>query len=194
MGSVIVPKLITGPTSPVSLEEAKVYLRIDDEGSSPGIEDDLISGIIAAAVSYLDGPSGILRHSVLPTTWEIALDEFPESEIRLPLPLLQSVTSVKYTDADGDEQTVAVENYESDTYSTEGWIVPVSGYSWPSPMETINAVRVRWVAGLATCPPEVKAAAYLMIGHLYGHRGDGDADIPPAVDILLHTRKRIVFA
>jgi uncharacterized phiE125 gp8 family phage protein len=193
MGSVIVPKLITPPASPVTIEEAKLHLRIDDQ-DSPGPEDDLIETYIAAAVARIDGPSGILRHSVLLTTWEIGLDAFPTAEIRLPLPFLSSVTSVKYTDGDGAEQTVDSGDYESDTYSVEGWIVPTAAASWPSTMETINAVRVRWVAGLAVCPPEVKAAILLMVGHLYGHRGDGDMDVPSSVGLLLHTRKRPVIA
>lgn len=151
MGSVIVPLLITAPTSPVTLEEARAHLRVDTV-DSPGPDDDLISAIIDAAVAYVDGPSGVLRMSVLPTTWEVAYDAFPEAEIELPLPYVQSVSSVKYTDTAGGEQTVSSSNYEVDTYGSNGWVVPVEGFSWPSTMATINAVRVQWVSGFDECP------------------------------------------
>lgn len=193
MGGVIVPKLITAPTSPVTLDEAKQHLRVDTM-SSPGPDDDLIASIIDAAVAYVDGPSGVLRQSVLPTTWEVAYDAFPEAEIELPLPYVQSVSSVKYTDTAGVEQTVSSSDYEVDTYGSNGWVVPVEGFSWPATMETINAVKVRWVSGLDECPSEVRAAILLMIGHLYDNRGSVPADVPPAVDALLHRRKRLVFA
>lgn len=193
MGSVIVPQLVTPPASPITLEEAKAHLRVDTV-NSPGPDDDLISAMIDAAVAYVDGPSGILRFSALATEWEIALDEFPEGEIVLPLPYPVSVTSVKYTDGDGAEQTVPDTDYVLDAYSSEGRIVLADGASWPDTGDTTSAVRVRWIAGLSECPADVRAAMLLMIGYLYDNRGSVPVEMPEAIGHLLNTRKRVVMA
>jgi uncharacterized phiE125 gp8 family phage protein len=175
------PTLITPPASPITLVEAKAHLRVDHAD-----DDTLIGGLIGAAVAYLDGWSGVLGRALEEQTWEIGLDVFPCKEIRLPLGPLVSVTSVKYTDPAGLEQTVDPADYEVDARPVEGWIVPAADFSWPATMDTINAVRVRWVAGTG-CPLPVKHAALLLIAHWYATReaaGATSAEIPLGVDAL----------
>lgn len=156
------PVLITPPSAmPVSLEEAKAALRVD--GSAADVE---IAGLIAAAVSYLDGWTGILGMCLAAQTWEMALDRFPAGEIRLPLGPVVSVTSVTYDDPAGDEGTVDSAAYVVDRRPVEGWIVPAAGASWPTTMETINAVRVRWVAG-AGCPEPLRRAILIRVELLH---------------------------
>lgn len=166
-------KLITPPEPPFTLAEAKAHLRVDHDD-----DDDLIAIYMAAAVSAIDGPNGLTKKAILAQTWETAFDAFPSAEIRLPLMPLQSVTWVKYLDSEGGLQTIGAENYEADTFSAYGWIVPVDGYSWPSPLSAINAVTVRWVAGGDVCPPDLKAAMLLMLGHFYANREAAGPDMP----------------
>ena len=164
-------KLITAPTTtPITLAETKAHLRVD----SPD-EDALITALIDAATARFDGPTGILGRALMPQTWDLFLDVFPaEPAIKLPFPPLASVTGVYYFDAVTEaEATFAAANYEVDTYSIPGWVQLAADASWPEIMETINAVRVRFVAGYASAaavPAPIKAAMLLMIGDLFEHR------------------------
>lgn len=182
-------RLITSPAAlPVSLPEAKEYLRVDHDD-----EDDGIGVMIAAAVSLLDGRSGILGRCLEAQTWELVLDRFPMAEIRLPLGPVASVASVAFTDPAGADQTVAAENFALDNAETfGGWIVPRAGFSWPATMATINAVRVRFVAGTGT-PEGVRQAILDMVATRYDTRGDGRMLTPGIVADLAPFRRPVVL-
>ena len=169
-------RLITGPAAePVTLTEAKEHLRVDHSA-----DDALISGMIAAARTYCEH---FTARAFVTQTWELVLDKFPTSEIMIPLPPLQSVTSVKYDDSAGNEQTLGALSYDIDTVSQPGWVVP-STAGWPTSIwEGINSVRIRFVAGYdpgtdspidlaANVPQSIKAAILLYVGQLYEQRED----------------------
>lgn len=169
-------RLITAPIAePITLEEAKAHLRVDHS------EDDaLISAMISAARVYCEQ---FTARAFVTQTWELVLDEFPTNEILIPFPPLQSVTSIKYDDSGGVEQTLSATEYDVDTASQPGWVVPVTS-GWPTAIfEGINAVRIRFVAGYdpdtsspinyaANVPAGIKAAVLLHIGQLYAIRED----------------------
>ncbi len=189
-------KLITEPTiEPITLIEARAHLRLDISGSPPSHPDDmLISSLIKAVRQHIDGQYGWLGRAILPQTWELYLDEFPDNEIRIPLPPLISIDSVKYDDPNGNEQTVSPANYVVDNVSQPAWILPISTFSWPDTMDTVNAVRIRFQAGytdVASVPESIKAAMKLMIGHFYENRenvivGASSAiELPQAAEALL---------
>lgn len=181
-------KLITAPTSePVTVTDAKAHLNVI--GSD---QDTLITAYTAAARQHLDGRDGILGRALMPQTWELVLDAFPCGAVRIPLPPLQSVTSIKYLDAAGVEQTLSTSAYAVDADGEPGWVSPVS--TWPQTFPTINAVRIRFVAGYAdetAVPKGLWAAILLMVGDLYENReavtGDARAAYVdnPTVDRLI---------
>lgn len=167
---------ITPPAAePVTLAEAKAHLRVDSTD-----DDLLISSLIIASRIYCEQ---FTARAFITQTWEYVIDTFPADDIMLPLPPLQSVTSVKYDDASGIEQTLATTEYEVDTVSQPGWIVPVTT-GWPKSIwEGINAVRIQFVAGYASAanspdnlaanvPQSIKAAILLHVGQLYDQRED----------------------
>jgi uncharacterized phiE125 gp8 family phage protein len=149
-------RLIAAPSQlPVSLEEMKLHLRVDTAD-----DDGLIAGLIRAAVQNLDGRDGWLGRSLVTQTWELVLDCFPAHEIKIPLPPLQSITSLKYDDVNGDEQTLSTSAYTVDNYSRIGWIIPVTGTPWPATFRGVNAVRIRFVSGYpadSSSPPDLSA-------------------------------------
>ena len=154
--------LITAPAStPVSLAEAKSYLRILDSNS-----DTLVTSLIAAATAYLDGPNGYLGRAIISQTWELYLDDF-SSAIRIPLRPVSSVTSVKYYDTANVLQTITSTNYAVDLTSHDQWIVPVTGYSWPAVTTGINNVVIRFIAGDAAASEAVKVAIYMLIAQWF---------------------------
>jgi hypothetical protein len=84
-------KLSTAPTTePVTVAEAKAHLRVDAEVAE---EDTLIAAYISAAREYCEG---FQNRAYVTQTWELWLDEWPETDhIDIPLPPLQepSVTA-----------------------------------------------------------------------------------------------------
>lgn len=133
-------KLISAPDiEPITLDEAKIFLRIDGTD-----QNDVIESLIIAARQEAEK---ITRRQFITATWELRLDYFPEI-IYLPMPSLQSVTSVKYLDYSGTEQTL-VENtdYMVDSYSEPARITPCYGQVWPVTYPVINAVRIRFKSG-----------------------------------------------
>jgi uncharacterized phiE125 gp8 family phage protein len=181
-------RLITPPASlPVTLAAAKAWLRVDHAD-----DDDAIAALLGAAVNLLDGRNGILGRALEAQTWELVLDRFPVAEIRLPLGPVASVTSVAFTDPEGAEDTVSAEDFELDNVSGfEGWVVPRAGFSWPATMETINAVRVRFVAGTGT-PEGVRQALLDMVAARYDTRGEGKLLTPGIVADLAPFRRPVV--
>lgn len=165
---------ISLPTfEPVSLVEAKAHLRVTFSD-----DDNVITAFIAAARMNVEGWLG---RALVDQTWDLYLDSFPTDTfkgIQIPLPPLLEVISVKYDDGGGVEQTVSPTAYYVDKASQPGWIVPVGvGASWPTPIDAINSVRIRFRAGYITnnSPPEqipfdIKAGMLLTVGSMYEHR------------------------
>jgi len=161
--------LITPPAAePVALVDAKSHLRVDTTD-----EDTLITALITAAREWAEE---IQARAYITQTWELVLDEFPESdEIRLPRPPLLSVVSVKYKDESGSETTWDASNYIVDTDREPGRLVLAANKSWPLvTLYPAAGIRVRFTAGFGTTaddiPERIKAAIKLLLGHLYEHR------------------------
>ena len=161
-------KLSTAPTvEPVSIADAKAQSRIDIAD-----EDTLIADMVKGARQYAER---ITSSSFITQTWQLVLDSWPGREIFLPKGPLQSVTSIKYYDADDTEYTVTSTDYIVDTYSKPGRIFIKSTASWPTTtLRDINGVIITFVAGYgdtaSTVPSDIKAAIRLMFGDLYENR------------------------
>ncbi len=158
--------VIQPATEPVSLAEAKAHLRVTSSD-----EDALISALIVAAREAAEHETG---RSLITQTREKTLDVFPEA-IRLDYPPVQSITSIKFLDENGDEQTLSASSYKLDNASDScpAWIKIATGRAWPSTYPEINAVRVRYVAGWASAaevPQSIKQWMLLNIGHWYENR------------------------
>jgi uncharacterized phiE125 gp8 family phage protein len=186
--------VISAPAAPaVSLAEAKAHLRVDHSN-----DDGLIESLIKAATQHLDGPQGSLGRALITQTLELRLDCFLFSgPITLPYPPLGSVTSVKYVDQNGTEQTVS-----TDVYRVIGGGAGLSrvdlkyDQSWPSPRSQREAVLIRYTAGYGTTstdvPEAIRAAIKLHVGVLYENReavavGNTVAELPMAYEALLST-------
>lgn len=167
--------LVTPPASePVTVAEAKLWLRqdIDDD-------DALIGSLITAARSYAEV---VQKRQLMSATYKLALDQFPVWQrswgnvgpsIVLPLPKLQSVTSVKYVDMSGTQQTLSTGRYVVDVISQPGRITPVYWQTWPTIRPQTGAVEVVYVAGYAdaaSVPEATKTAIKMLVAHWYRNR------------------------
>lgn len=188
-------KLITpATTEPVTLDQAKAHLRIDDTS-----EDSTISSLITAAREYCEAYQ---RRVYVTQTWELWLDSFPCADhIRIPLPPLQSVEHIKYYGADGEEYTLDTADYFADDKNEPGRVVLNYAKTWPSiTLRPANGVVVRFTAGYpvkgegeqadpaGNVPQKVKQAVLLLLGHWWENReavGNVGKEIEFAVHALL---------
>ena len=153
--------LVTAPTTePLTLAEIKLAIHVD----AADRDVDLV-GLALAAREYAEHDQ---KRALITQTWDKFFDfKFP-AEIELPMPPLQSVTSVTYIDGDGVSQTLATSDYTVDANREPGLIVPSFGNSWPSTQSVINAVTVRFVAGYGgptSVPESTKRAMLMMMAH-----------------------------
>jgi len=156
---------------PLSLAEVKDHLRVS------GIHDDgLISGLIAAARQMAESHTG---RPLINQTWKVYLDKFPANGVIELKPSVVSITSIKYTDTDGAEQTLAASEYELDTSRTVNLIRLAYDKSWPSTLSHPQSVYCEFVAGYGAdnkaVPQAIKQGMLLVIGHLYEFREDAIA-------------------
>lgn len=172
--------LITAPTQePVKLDLAKLHCKVDTSA-----EDELFRQIIKAAREWCEAFTG---RQLVGAVWELSRDCFPGSNVlALPKAPLRSVTSVKYLDAAGVEQTVATTVYRVKAFSGPharcGRISLEYGQAWPSVRSVKDAVTVRFEAGYsaagasenvaqAAIPAGLVQAMLLVIRETYERRG-----------------------
>ena len=170
---------------PVTLAEAKAHMRVDI-----GDEDTLIEALIVAATKHCENLTG--RQFML-ATWRLSLDRFPcgvfndqsspaieGNDIILPRPNLLAVSSIKYDDADGTEQTMDAADYRVGTDERPGRISLAYDAEWPTTRSQSNAVRVLYTAGYsasataataqAAVPQNVKQAILLLVAQWFENR------------------------
>lgn len=151
------------------------------EGNAEGT---LISDLITTAREYCEKITG---RGLATQTLEVYLDCFPDkTEIKLPKPPLQNVTSVTYKDSNATITTMTENtDYIVDLDSEIGRIVLPYGESWPSfTAYTVNPIVITIVTGYTSIPKTIKQAMKLLIGHWYANR-EATTDV---------TNKQIAFA
>ena len=161
--------LKTAPASePVSTDEAKTHIRVDIT------EDDTYIGtLIVAARARVEA---FLRKALITQTWEYRLDWFPlsdDADLIVPMLPLIAVSSIKYIDTDGDEQTWDSSEYTVDIHNHIPRIVTAFSSTWPTTRDQINAVTIEFTAGYgnaAAVPQDIKHAMLLLIGEMYENR------------------------
>ena len=140
---------ITEPASqPITVDEVKDLGRID------GSEYDAQLALIIPGLTR--NAEALTGRVFVPRTMELVLDGFPAYEIDLLLPNVTAIASVKYIDEAGLTQTLADTAYSLDSDSTPCWLLPAYGTAWPAAKAVANALRVRYTAGFATVPHDIK--------------------------------------
>ena len=189
-------RLITAPTvEPLDAATLKLWCRID------GTDEDalLASLFIPAARQACENATG---RALLSQTWEVVLDAWPAgSAIELPRAPVLAITSVKYIDTAGVQQTLAGAAYALDNDSEPGWLLPAYGTDWPEALDTANAIRVRYTAGYGAAATDVPQALRMWIAlhaaAAYANReASGDARMVaenPALAGLLDPYRILVF-
>lgn len=181
--------LVTPPaTNVVAMSDIYDALVMDVQGSPPEPENaSTITRYRDAAEAYLDGPGGVLGRALVTQTWRLDLNGFPSGgryvpgmghvdcgAIVLPLPPLQSVSSITFVDTNGDTQTLATSVYQVVNRQRQpSMIVEAYGQSWPSTRDIYHSVSVTFIAGYgaaADVPSDIARAIELLVGDMDKHR------------------------
>lgn len=159
--------LLTPPaTEPVSLEQAKAWLRVDTPD-----EDELIAGLIVAARGVIEQQA---RKCLLAQSWRITLDHWPDDGvIRLPLAPVMAVDAIRVKTSATGETLLASTGYRLD--AARGLVLITAAPPLPAVM--IGGIEIDVTCGYGATatdvPGPLRLAMRLMIARWYEHRGDG---------------------
>lgn len=154
--------VVTPPAiEPLTAADVMAERRNDDDTDMAGIERR-----ITTARQRVESDTG---RALITQTLDLYFDRFPcGSTLLLPMPTLQSVTTVTTYDLSNVATVWSSSNYYLDTASEPGRLVLASGSFWPTDLRDVNAIIVRVVAGYgttaATVPAALRSAMHLLIG------------------------------
>jgi uncharacterized phiE125 gp8 family phage protein len=180
-------KVTTAATEyPVTLTEAKEWLRVEHT-----VDDDLITSIIAACTSHIEA---YLSCALVTQTITEKYDSWGDAVLNLTIYPVQSVSSITYTDDNGDVQTLSTSLYVTDIYKPRAQVRPAYNETWPTARTTPNSITVVYVAGADAddLNADYKLALRLMIADAYENRTDSVRQLPTASKYLLD-RKNMAF-
>lgn len=134
--------------------EAKAQLSI---AASDTAHDTRLSRLITAARQKYEYDT---HTNLLAATYDDTFDRLYDS-MRLTQRPVSSVSSVKYYDEDGVQQTLSTDVYSFDSALQE--IRLDVQQSWPDTQQRWDSVVVRYVTGYSTVPETAKHAILLLV-------------------------------
>lgn len=170
----------------VTLEMARAHLRNEDLR----YDDEYVSALIRAAAAGVEKNYGL---ALLTQTIRQTHSAFPatsDTPLLLRIAPLISVTSIGYIDSAGNTQTWSASEYASGHYNQTAFIIPKTGYTWPSGLAVRpDAVFITYQAGFGSkasnVPADIRSALLLQVGYLYDNREDAPQTLITAADNLL---------
>lgn len=174
--------IITTPpaSEPVSLAEAKAFLRVDHD-----VEDDLIATLIAAA---RDAVESLCGRALIARTLRETLDDWRldgAGAALLAVGPVTSVVSAALLDAADEASVIDADDYRLDGAGDRPRLVFTNGA--PIPKRRVGGVRIDYVAGIgaeaADLPANLRLAVLHVIAALYEAR-EGAASLPDAARAL----------
>jgi len=152
--------LLTPPAlEPVSLSEAKQFLRVDHDD-----DDAVITSLIAAARAQIEA---LTRRALLTQTWRIVRDAWPsDGRLRAGPAPLQTVVAARVFDTDGnaisfDPSVFIVE--------AEHAMLAAPAFALPAPGRIFAGIEIDVVSGFGDDAEDVPAPLRQAIRHLVAH-------------------------
>lgn len=180
-------KVITAATETkgITLEQAKLYMRIDGDDDDNEINDE-IDAASRKVEKFID-------YRLFTQTVQMSLDFRPQfSEIRIPLKPLTAVTKIETIDTDNVATTFDATKYftmESGA-TAEGAAVLNDGETWPQTdtLRRRDSVKVQFTVGFANqaaIPQEIQQAIKVTVADMHENRELFGRDLPDAAIALL---------
>lgn len=167
---------------PVTLEELKTFIRIDDD-----TEDNLLSLILSASRKACENYT---LTSFITQKWECWMD-FDFVDTILMYAPLQSVEEIKIYDTDNVSSIINASNYWLDIEGKR--VIMKSTYTFPTIRE-YSGIVISYTAGYEKAcdvPEPIKQAIIITAGSLYDCKSAGNAQIPALAKNLLAPYKDV---
>lgn len=185
----MIPVLLDGPVvEPVSLTEAKLWLRLDTTD-----EDDLVRALIVAARLMVEAEIGQV---LIGQNWRLVADHWPEGEL-VPVRIgrILSVAGGRVFSADGTPTAIAPDRFNVFPNSDPPTILPLER---PAPGRAYAGIEIDLRLGFgedaASVPETIRLAIRRLVTLWYEDRGDAadvEAGLPPQIRVLLKPFRRI---
>jgi uncharacterized phiE125 gp8 family phage protein len=157
--------LIAPAQEPVSLDEAKSFLRIEHDA-----DDAVIAALISAARSQIEA---MTRRALMTQTWRFVCDRWPaDGRFKLNTGPLRALTAVRMYDAAGVAASIATTDFVVDAANA----VIVGPRGTLSPPGRVSAgIEYDVVLGFgdeaADVPAGLRQALRMLVAHWYENRG-----------------------
>ena len=184
--------LLAGPAEePVSLADARAFLRLDDTA-----EDGLVQTLVASARLHVEAVTG---RAMLTQSWRLVLDGWPaERTIALPVGPVQALTAVTVFDRDDEPHDLDLAPFS----------IQAGRLLLPQALEGAPALRQRlgleidYVGGhgdtAEAVPADLKHACLVLVGYWFEHRdaviaAGAGAVVPAGFDRLVAPYRRVAL-
>jgi uncharacterized phiE125 gp8 family phage protein len=158
--------LLTAPaTEPLSLAEAKAYLRVET-----GDDDAVIGALIAGSSIHVEAQT---RRALITQSWRISVDAWPDDGRLMILPApLQALTAVRVYDFDNAAHTIDTAAFVLDRGGSALIFAP---WALPAPGRVAAGIELDVTVGYGDAaidvPEALRQAIRLLVAHWYENRG-----------------------
>jgi uncharacterized phiE125 gp8 family phage protein len=178
----MITKIITKPAVPaVTLNDIKEHLRIEPADTD---HDARLTPYLDAAINEAENQTG---RALITQTYDLIFNSWDEIGCTIfPFGNLQSVTSLKYNDEDGAEQTVSSDDYLVNGIDTdEGKIIFHSDSDFDYPvLYELDPITIRIICGYGDAATDVPLSIQSAIKLMVEEMNDGD-NLKITIDRLL---------
>jgi uncharacterized phiE125 gp8 family phage protein len=186
---------LSGPAAePVSLDEVKLYLRVDTDA-----EDATIGLLIGAARELFERETG---RALLEQEWEWTLGAWPgpgfdaRRALDLPLGPVSAIVEITVKDGAGGETDIPLADYIADL--ARGRLTEAKAGLWPRPGAAAAGIRIGFTAGFGASgedvPADIRGVLLALIGQAYENRAVNEgasAAIAPQIAQLLAPYRKV---
>ena len=185
--------LLAGPAEePVSLAEARAFLRVDDTA-----EDELIATLIAAARIHVES---VTSRALLSQSWRLALEEWPASgAVGFPITPVLQLVAVRYFGALGEPHEIDLAEVTTDLAAGRAFL-PAAPTLVSAPLRRQHEVELDFTAGFGESaddvPADLRQAMLMLVAYWFEHRdavvvaGSGSI-VPGGFDQLVARYRRV---
>jgi uncharacterized phiE125 gp8 family phage protein len=154
---------VESTTLPLTVEEVKTHLRIDDYVQ----HDDMIRSYIEATSKTIEQRANLMLTA---QTWKLFLepDEVVENIFWYKYPVT-SVSSIKYYDSDNSLQTLSTDDYTVITSLRPAQIIIDDV---PSVYDRTDAMEITFVGGYSSLPNDISLAIKQRCYNVYNNPSD----------------------
>lgn len=160
--------LLSAPAvEPVSLAEAKAYLRVEHDD-----DDGVIAALVAGARVHVEAQT---RRALIAQTWRLVRDAWPaDGRIAvLPVPL-RELSAARVYRLDGSAQSIDVEAFVADAASAPA-VLSFGPGALPAPGRAAAGIEIDIDVGYGEAgsdvPEPLRQATRVLVAHWYENRG-----------------------